>query len=306
MDVETEGLDTQPIVDAETLETQGIFGNLEGVDLFGTSEQDAQSLAYEPSFLPTDFSGDLPFPSDVSDAELQRSYNVDAVVSSAWHSLRSEDYKMPWETDFWDQFLNPNLTVMEQLSRGFKRPLSAPAVHVAKSSEDVEVDRRVAQKTFPLITSFLQHIKDVPERSWQEERDALWETGIRRWVALLDQWTADDSSLLQAIQGKNTFTEKAQILVDVFYNKAPQTLIKRANSLNGICSGLREVGLSFPCTEEAFYGFLKTEASRMAPPSRLKAFFEAAVFSRHVLGLDVLQSIVASRRCLGAASQRTL
>ena len=259
MDVETEGLDTQPIVDAETLETQGIFGNLEGVDLFGTSEQDAQSLAYEPSFLPTDFSGDLPFPSDVSDAELQRSYNVDAVVSSAWHSLRSEDYKMPWETDFWDQFLNPNLTVMEQLSRGFKRPLSAPAVHVAKSSEDVEVDRRVAQKTFPLITSFLQHIKDVPERSWQEERDALWETGIRRWVALLDQWTADDSSLLQAIQGKNTFTEKAQILVDVFYNKAPQTLIKRANSLNGICSGLREVGLSFPCTEEAFYGFLKTQ-----------------------------------------------
>ena len=306
MDVGTGCLETQPAAVAERLETQDIFGNLDNVDFIGTSEQDVQSLTYEPSFLPTDFSGDLPFPFDFSDVGLQQSYNVDAVVSSAWHSLRSEDYKMPWETDFWDQFLNPEVTVMEQLSRGFKRPMSAPPVHVAKSSEDVEVDRRVAQKTFPLITSFLQHIKDVPERSWQEERDALWETSIRRWVALLDQWTAEDSLLLQAIQGKNTFTEKAQILVGVFYNKAPQTLIKRANSLNGICSGLRAVGLNFPCTEEAFYSFLKAEASKMAPPSRLKAFFEAAVFSRHVLGLDVLQSIVTSRRCLGAASQRTL
>ena len=159
MDVGTGCLETQPTAVAERLETHDIFGNLDNVDFVGTSEQDVQSLTYEPSFLPTDFSGDLPFPSDLSDVGLQQSYNVDAVVSSAWHSLRSEDYKMPWETDFWDQFLNPNVTVMEQLSRGFKRPMSAPPVHVAKSSEDVEVDRRVAQKTFPLITSFFTTYK---------------------------------------------------------------------------------------------------------------------------------------------------
>ena len=62
----------------------------------------------------------------------------------------------------------------------------------------------------------LQHVRDVSERSWQEERDALWETGIRRWVALLDQWHEGESPLLKSLHSKRTFTEKAQILVDVF------------------------------------------------------------------------------------------
>ena len=109
---------------------------------------------------------------------------------------------------------------------------------------------------------------------------------------------------LKSLHSKRTFTEKAQILVDVFYNKAPQTLIKRANSLNSLCGALRAVGSSFPCTEEEFYNFLKTEPNKQASPSRLKAFFEAVVFARHVLGLEELQQVVVSRRCLGAASQK--
>ena len=55
----------------------------------------------------------------------------------------------------------------------------------------------------------------------------MWETAIRRWVAILDSWTADGILLVQALQSKESFTEKAQILVDVFFNKAPQTLMKK-------------------------------------------------------------------------------
>jgi hypothetical protein len=49
---------------------------------------------------------------------------------------------------------------------------------------------------------------------------------------------------------------------------------------------------------------LKTEPNKQAPPSRLKAYFEAVVFARHILGLEELQQVVVSRRCLGAASQK--
>ena len=256
--------------------------------------------------LQTDFSGDLPVHTVDDDLGISAGYSVEAVVGSAWNNLRSEDYKLPWETDFWDQFLDPNVFVMEQMSKGFKRPLAVPVLQATDSTDTTEVDRRVAAKPFPLIKSFLKHVKDVPERSWQEEREACWETGIRRWVALLDQWIAGDSTLLQAIQSKRTFSEKAQILVDVFYNKAPQTLIKRANSLGCVCGALQADGISFPCSEDEFYTCLKKQAGSGAPASRLKAIFEAVVFARHVLGLDELQTIISSRRCLGATATNVL
>ena len=91
--------------------------------LFGSQGPDHLSVAYSPSIRTTDFSEGLP---EVSSVESGRSssYNVDAVVSAAWNSLKSEEYKLPWETGFWNQFLDPSVTVLEQMSKGFKRPMS--------------------------------------------------------------------------------------------------------------------------------------------------------------------------------------
>ena len=125
-------------------------------------------------------------------------------------------------------------------------------------------------------------------------------------MILLDQWEAGEIPLLVALQSKATFVERAQIMVDVFYNKAPQTLMKRVNSLLKLCGTLHGQGVVFPCTEEQFYVFLKNEAQLKAPASRLKAYYESIVFCRHVLGVEPLQQIVESRRCLGAASQTAL
>ena len=100
-------------------------------------------------------------------------------------------------------------------------------------------------------------------------------------------------------------SKRAQILVDVFYNKAPQTL-KRVNSLQKLCNALREDNVRFPCSEEQFYNFLKQESVRGAPASRLKSFFEALVFVRYVLGVESLQLLTESRRCSGAAFSRSL
>ena len=80
--------------------------------------------------------------------------------------------------------------------------------------------------------------------------------------------------------------------------------MKRVNSLSRLCNSLTVKGLHFPCSEDEFYQYLKLESQNGAPSSRLKACFEAVVFARHVLGMDALQSLVNSRRCLGAASQQ--
>ena len=264
------------------------------------------SISYAPSLGRTDFSE--PFPHVVHEAEvpLSQGYSVSAVVGSAWNSLQSDTPKQIWEDDFWDKFLDPTVSAFEEMERGFKRPMPFHFESSTPFAATSEIDRRVSSRVYKDVPSFLKLIKDIPEKSWQEEREALWETSVRRWVALIDTWKSDGNLLVLALQGKNSFTEKAQILVDVFYNKAPQTLAIRVNSMSKICSALQLKGLSFPCSEDCFYDVLKSEAQRGVAASSLKAYFEAVVFTRHVLGLESLQQLVDSRRCLGAASQRNL
>ena len=281
-------------------ENTGHVGTAEGSGAF----LDSGSVSYAPSLAQTDYSEDLPMQSVDLELELSRNYNVSAVVCSAWTSLQSEVPKLPWEQGFWNNFLDPTKTAMDCLHSGFKRPVPYHYEGGTASSSNPEVERRVVAKTFPSIQGFLKHIRDVPEKSWQEERDALWEIAIRRWVAVLDECDAGDTLLLHTLHARTSFTEKAQILVDVFFNKAPQTLIKRVNSLSRLCNSLSKTGLRFPCDEDEFYKYLKAESQKGAPSSRLKACFEAVVFARHVLGIESLQSLITSRRCLGAASQQ--
>lgn len=253
------------------------------------NEMDDRSYSYAPSLAQTDFSEFLPLQTRDDELQLSTRYSTDAIVGSAWTSLQSESPKLPWEMDFWNKFLDPTITALDLFDKGYKRPMPFHYEGGSASSAEAEVERRVAAKTFPVMRSFLKNIRDVPEKSWQEERDALWETAIRRWVALLDTCNAGDALLIRALQEKASFTEKAQILVDVFFNKAPQTLMKRVNSLSKLCSNLADNDLKFPCSEDEFYSFLKAESQKGAPASRLKACFEPVVFARHVLGIECLQ-----------------
>ena len=260
---------------------------------------------YEPSLL-SDFSAMLPAVSDASVDTLADDYNAEMVVQSAWQTLTNRELELPWDGGFWNSFLDPTVSAMDLFTRGMKRPMPFHFEHSQGSAASSAVESRVITNQVTEVKSFLQHIRDVPIRTWREEREATWEVAVRRWVALLDQWIPADTPLLVALQNQETFVAKAQILVDVFYNKAPQTLMKRVNSLSKLCGSLHEQGVNFPCTEEQFYRFLKSEVNLKAPASRLKAYFESIVFSRYVVGVESLQNIVSSRRCLGAALKTAL
>ena len=201
-----------------TGETQESQWHLVSSDLFGLRQQD--EVSYSPS-IRTDFSGLLPEISTDEGLNIVEGYNPEAVVQSAWKSLAAETPKLPWERNFWDKFLDPNVSAMDMLEKGFKRPLPAPIWEDDTSAPSAEVDRRVFPIPFEEVKGFLQHVRDIPERSWREEREAVWETAVRRWVALTDDWLPDCSALVTALHSCSTFKEKAQILVDVFYNKAP-------------------------------------------------------------------------------------
>ena len=239
---------TAEVESREMLEPHAEFVS---ANLFGLSDEDA---GYSPSVC-TDFSGFLPDSSWDQSGDVSSDYSPETMEQSTWESLAAETVKLPWELGFWDKFRDPNTSVMDMLGKGFKRPVPAPVLKETSSASSVEIERRVFPRPFKEVKGFLQHVRDIPERSWQEEREAMWETSVRRWVALTDTWIPESSNLIAALHNCTTFKEKAQILVDVFYNKFPQTLMKRVNSLQKLCTALREDGIRFPCGEEPFYNF---------------------------------------------------
>ena len=106
---------------------------------------------------------------------------------------------------FLEQVLDPNVSALEMMTRGIKRP--AP-FHAEPLNHEVPVDtveQRVMAKQTVEVKNFLQHIRNVPERTWREEREAIWEISIRRWIFLLDQWEAPEVPLIAAIQSKESF-----------------------------------------------------------------------------------------------------
>ena len=125
---------------------------------------------------------------------------------------------------------------------------------------------------------------------------------IRRWHTLILSWSSDSVLVQTVIQGES-FREQSQVLVDVFYNKAPSTLLKRCSGLNRITCDLKKFGKSFPCNESDFYDFMCRQRAEGAPASRMKACFESVVFCRHVLGISELDECISSRRCLGVTAR---
>ena len=251
--VDTSFLEVQAnTADVVSGETTGLHADLNSTDWFGLPDEDA---GYSPSVC-TDFSGFLPGSSLDRSLDVSSDYNPETVVQSAWKSLATENVKLPWERGFWDSFLDPNTSVMDMLGRGFKRPVPAPVLQESASASSVEIERRVFPRPFKEVKSFLQHVRDIPERSWQEEREAMWETSVRRWVALTDTWVPESSNLIAALHNCKTFKEKAQILVDVFYNKSPQTLMKRVNSLQrGFAQLCRKMASGFRAERSPFTTF---------------------------------------------------
>ena len=71
-------------------------------DLWGKAE--ASSVSYAPSIAVTDYSEFLPTPTETDEVMLVDGYNANAVLNSAWISLKAPEVQMPWDGDFWDKF----------------------------------------------------------------------------------------------------------------------------------------------------------------------------------------------------------
>lgn len=149
--------------------------------------------------------------------------------------------------------------------------------------------------------SYMDVVSKSSVQSWQDQRNEMWETAMRRWHSSIMQWRGDDM-IIVTVHGKELFKDQCQIIVDVLHNKSPATLLKRCNSLSRLVNWLNQNGSSFPCNEEELYAYMCLQRDNSVPVSRLKSLLEAVAFTRYVLGVESLEGCVKSRRCLGVAS----
>ena len=154
-----------------------------------------------------------------------------------------------------------------------------------------------------VVATFHEVVKHGTEMTWKKPRNAQWETAIRRWHSLILSWRGE-LNIAQAIHQRSGFRAQAQIKVDIFYNKAPATLLKRGNSLARFANKLQHDRVSFPWSESYLYGYMCAERKEGCSSSRLVSLLEPLSNARHVsnvLGVAQVEERIKCRRCHGAA-----
>ena len=227
--------------------------------------------------------------------------NTGLAMSSALSSLPSRPIQPFWENNFWDVMLGEDHGVMDVFSSGMKRPL--PVRQDDDDGGNPASDPVKVLRSFKTVChDFMECVLDIAPHTWKEERESLQQISIRRWHSMLMHWH-DEIQIVRILRSQDDLQQQLQTIVDIFYNKAPSTLMKRARSLARVTNYFNDRGLSFPCTETEpqMYTYLREERDGGAPGSRLKGVLEAVVFSRHVLGVIEFDEIMKSRRCSGAA-----
>ena len=203
-----------------------------------------------------------------------------------------------WEQGFWHDFFDPSKTFVSSFDNNFKRPVDPVLGDVHEVSEQ-PVERK--PKAAKLHATFMDHVRDASIMNWKDKREADWQTAIFRWHSMLGSCSTDVQVVSQ-IFSREGFKEQAQVLVDIFYNKAPSTILKRCRSMSKMTNYFVDRGRQFPCGESDIYEFLCVERGNGAPSSRLKGYIEALTFCHHVLGVVSFNDSTCSRRCQGVAA----
>ena len=206
-----------------------------------------------------------------------------------------------WEHGFWANIFGDSSEPLDEPSSLY-RPREVPNVEEYVQGSGTVQEVATSSKT-RRMAGYKDVVQNIEQLAWREQREAAWETAMRRWHSCILSWD-QNVTITKLLLGKDDFTSQCQILVDVLHNKAPNTLLKRCNSLSKLVNDMNSNGLQFPCDEEYLYTYLKVQQSLGAPASRLKSLLEALSFCRHIFGMEELSECVKSRRCMGAASNQ--
>ena len=205
--------------------------------------------------------------------------------------------KLPWEHGFWKTFFEgPTDPIGIQDWKVAEPPLFVPCASRAEPAPAKKL--RVSE---PL--SWHHIVRSGGEQTWKDKREADFQVALRRWHDVLILLPCRIVVVQQLLHLKTT-AERLRMLRDVFWKKAPSTLRKRVHSFLRFTSDLETRRIAFPGTETDFYAFLDELRVAGAPASRIQSIIQSLLFVQHVVGVQELDPLTSSRRCLGVSGCR--
>ena len=226
--------------------------------------------------------------------------NIDACIDAAYSMIPVDPPKPIWEQGVWADIFGDGVFLKSGwTSIGLKKfPLPC-----ATSSWDAATSSNTRRaKSLKVSAGNFTHediVINKTDQTWQEERESLLQSGLKRWLVASSYFNARTVIRTQ-LDCELTELGKLTLLADIFRGRALATLLKRVRSVEKMCS---HFGFgNFPPDEPSVYQFFTAERKQGAPPSRSKGFLEALSFCRHVLSMDQLGQVIQSRRCLGATT----
>ena len=248
-----------------------------------------------PEFSVASFDDDASFTGELEDA--LQGYDGTRELDRSWVQLTHQPLQHFWETGFWSHIFGHGQPILCQDDL-LVRPAVVPEPPELVSAASGVVKLPGSKKRVR-AASFLDVVVNKPAQSWMEQRDATWETAMRRWHSCIMTWHGDEA-LINIIQAREDFRAQCQVIVDVLHNKAPSTLLKRCGSIARLVNDLMKHDQTFPCSE--LYEHLCRQRDLGVRKSRLKSLLEAVTFVRHIFNIVSLDECTKSRRCMGVAT----
>ena len=229
--------------------------------------------------------------------------NLDACISTALMSLPAFAPKPIWEEGVWAAIFGNGILIQTDFCNV---ELHKPAVTSCLDEWLGQMTdcSRTLKRSIHASTGeiFEDVVKHVTEQTWEEERESLLQSALKRWMVVALAFK--QSTLVWAqLAAQSEDVEKVMVLGDIFRGKAPATLLKRVRAVEKFCNFFGPGG--FPCSEESIYRFFQRERADGAPPSRLKSYVEALAFCFYTFSMDELKASVFSKRLHGCTIPAT-
>ena len=236
---------------------------------------------------------------DLDNASVGSSASVSRRVFDAWHSLEPVNtFSLPWETGFWKGFFD-NSPVLETPS--FDRPFNLLDPFDVEDVLEEPPSKKTKLAAKP-ISKWMDVVRDIEEVTWQEEREAKRQIGLKRWCEIL-KGLSPALGTVQDLLSLETTAAQLRMIQDLVTDRAPDTLVKRANSFQRCLTLLDQNKKKFPPSRMDMYHSLSKERSLGAPASRLQGIMESLRFAEHILGLTELHEITTSPLCNGVCKK---
>ena len=216
----------------------------------------------------------------------------------AYNSLPVKVDKPIWEQGVWSRIFGDDpMSEIGSLESQHHRPVpNWITVDSAELDAAIVTDRKRKLPFTEGVPLYASVVINKPDSTWQEERESLLQSALKRWVVTLCNfapWTIIRCQLDEC----TTDVERLTLVADYLRGRAPATLLKRVRSIEKVCLYLGDG--RFPPNEQQMYKFFCAEREAGAPASRMKSHFEALVFCHHVFSVSELGLVVNSKRCHG-------